>query len=190
MGVSDKRMKRKIIVILVFLCIGFSISMPEFCLCAKEITVIQTIPQKRPADDQFCFDFARVVPVKITDEINKQGEGLRKAFDIDFVVVIIPKLNIDTIAEYTTALFSKWQIGKDTQGKKGILILIAMKEQQIKIEIGYDLEEVYTDIYAGQVEREMLSQFLEQADWERGFLSTIENFVERTYRMSLLSQRF
>ena len=123
------------------------------------------------------------MPVKVVDEVNREGAGLKNAFDIDFVIVVIPSLSGREVGEYTADLFSKWQVGKNTQGKKGILILIAKQEQRIKIEIGYDLEEVYTDMYAGQAEREILAQFLEQADWERGFLATIENFVERTYRM-------
>ena len=176
-------MKKKIIIIFVFLSICFSSSTPEFYAFAEEITTVQTIPQKRPADDQFCFDFVEVLPNELVREINTQGAGLKRVYDIDFVMLIIPSLGGRDIIEYTADLFSKWEIGKNTQGKKGILILIAMQEKQIKIEIGYDLEEVYTDLYVGQVEREMLKEFLEQADWERGFLATIENFVERTYRM-------
>lgn len=141
------------------------------------------IPLERVGLDTYCFDFTKTVPVKVVDEVNTEGAGLKKAFNIDFVIAVIPSLLGRAVEEYAADLFSKWQIGKDTEGKKGILILIAREEQRIKIEIGYDLEEVYTDMYVGQVEREMLAQFLEQADWERGFLSTIENFVERTYRM-------
>ena len=137
----------------------------------------------RPQEQEYCFDFSKVVPSEIVQRINLEGAGLKKTFDIDFVIVVIPSLEGRPVTEYAADLFSRWQIGKDTQGKKGILILIAMKEQRIKIEVGYDLEQVYTDMYIGQVEREMLKEFLGQADWERGFLSTIENFVERTYRV-------
>jgi len=169
-------MHKKIIIIFLFTLLF--IDFTPFCF-AKEIGIIS----KRPQGDKYCFDFTGVVPAKIVDDVNDEGAGLKKALDIDFVIAVIPSLEGNAITEYAADLFSKWQIGKDTQGKKGILILIAMKEQQIKIETGYDLEKVYTDAYIGQVEREMLKEFLEQADWERGFLATIENFVERAYRM-------
>jgi hypothetical protein len=77
---------------------------------------------------------------------------------------------------------------RNTKGKKGILILIAQKEQQIKIEVGYDLEAIYPDLYIGQVEREFLKEFLEQGDWDRGLLSTLENFLERLYRKELVGE--
>ncbi len=137
----------------------------------------------RPQADKYCFDYTRVVPSKVVKEVNETASGLRKNFDIDFVVVVIPSLKGQVITDYAVDLFSKWRIGKETQGKKGILILIAMQEKEIKIEVGYDLEQIYTDMYIGQMGREMLKEFLEQADWEKGFLATIENFVERAYHM-------
>lgn len=175
-------MFRKTILVFFLLLVfleGFSTS----CFTAEKDTLsIEKVLSKRPQEEQYCFDFADVVPAKIVDRINDEGTGLKNAFDIDFVIVVLPSLEKRELNEFAADLFSKWQIGKNTQGKKGLLILISMREQQIKTEVGYDLEEVYTDMYVGQVEREMLKEFLEQADWERGFLATIENFVERTYR--------
>lgn len=166
-------MLKKIVIILFFLILGTLIYF-----------ISQNKPTERPNAEQYCFDFAQVLPANLVHEINIQGHGLRKSFDIDFVVAIIPSLKGREIEEYTVDLFSQWEIGRSTQGKKGILILIAAKEQKIKIEVGYDLEEIYPDLYIGQVEREILKEFLEQADWEKGFLATIENFVERIYHLN------
>ncbi|EKD27762.1 MAG: hypothetical protein ACD_79C00586G0001 [uncultured bacterium] len=137
------------------------------------------VPDKRISIDQYCYDFVEILPADLAEEINDQGNALKRTYDIDFVVAIIPELDEKDISEYAVNLFSDWEIGKSTQGKKGMLLLIAQKEQRIKIEVGYDLEGIFTDAYVGQVEREMLKEFLEQADWERGFLATIENIVER-----------
>ena len=155
-----------------------------FLLCfSTNLSFAQYIPQSRPSQEQYCFDYSKVLSSDLRREINTQGEALKRHFDIDFVVAIVPSLKGRDIVSYTLDLFSNWEIGKNTQGKKGMLILITMQEQKIKIEVGYDLEHIFTDIYVGQVEREMLKEFLEQADWERGFLATIENIVERIYYM-------
>lgn len=146
----------------------------------------QSIPIHRPSDKRWCFDFTNTLPGDIIRRVDNEGYSIQKHFDVDFVVLIIPSLKGREIASLTTELFTNWQIGKRTKGKKGILILIAKQEQQIKIEVGYDLEFVYTDMYIGQVEREFLKEFLEQADWDRGLLSTLENFLERLYRKNLV----
>ena len=65
------------------------------------------------------------------------------------------------------------------------MILIAKKEQKTKVEVGYDLEPIYTDLYVGQVEREILTEFFEQAIWDKGFLATIESFTFRIFNNDL-----
>lgn len=147
-----------------------------------------TVPPFRPNPDEYCFDFAGILPAQVIQKVNEQGRSLTRNFDVDFMVLVVPDLQGRDIIEYTADLFSRWQIGKSTKGKKGILILIAWQEQKVKIEIGYDLEGIYTDAYVGQVEREILKEFLEQADWEKGFLATIENFLFRIFNKDMAEE--
>jgi uncharacterized protein len=166
--------------------------MRRFCLillvcltCLTGTCFALAVPANRPSDKQWCFDYARVLSAEVEKEINDEGRRIQRALDIDFVVMVVPDLAGRTITDYTVDMFSRWKIGASTQGKKGILILIAVKEQQVRIEIGYDLEGVYTDAYVGQVEREILKEFLEQAEWHIGFLATLESFVFRLYNRDL-----
>ncbi len=181
-------MFKKTILIIIFLTAVFLINVDGFCASVKPAFDFQNIPQKRPKPEEYCFDYDKVLSEDAVKEINEQGDSLKRNFDIDFVVLIVPDLQERDIVEYTADLFSKWEIGQSTQGKKGILILIARKEQKIKIEIGYDLEGIYTDMYVGQVEREILKEFLEQADWERGFLAAIESFLFRIFHKGLAEE--
>jgi len=148
----------------------------------------QSIPQTRPSEEQYCFDYAQVLSADTAQEIENQSSSIKRSFDIDFVVMIVSTLGENDITETAVRLFSQWEIGKSTQGKKGVLIFIAQKEQKIKIEIGYDLESIYTDAYVGQVEREILKEFLEQAEWDVGFLATIENFLFKLFDNNLMEE--
>lgn len=145
----------------------------------------KTVPEKRPSEEQWCFDFAGVLSQEVEDDVNNQGRGIRGAFDVDFVVAIVPELEGRDIDQYALDLFTNWEIGKSTKGKKGILMLIAREEQKIRIEVGYDLEAVYPDAYVGRAENEILKEFLEQEEWGIGFLATIENFLYRIYNRAL-----
>ncbi len=141
------------------------------------------VPPRRPSQSRYCFDFSGVVPKDVVRDIDGYGRSLREEFDIDFVVIVTPSIPGEDISTFAADIFSKWEIGKETKGRKGILILIAQEDQKVKIEVGYDLESIYSDLYVARVEREILEEFLAQADWKRGFLATIENFIERTYHM-------
>lgn len=137
------------------------------------------LPDRRPSAEKWCFDYANVLSDETEEKINDEGRAIQRSFDVDLIVAILPDLGGRDVNEYAVDMFSKWQIGKSTQGKKGLLILIAQEEQKVRIEVGYDLEGFYTDAYVGQVERDILKEFLEQAEWGVGFLATIESFLFR-----------
>lgn len=158
-----------------------------FLGCSSDRT-LPSLPAHRPSDSRWCFDYTGTLPHSLIQRVDNEGYSIRKHFDVDFVVMLVPSLKGRELVQLTAELFTQWEIGKNTKGKKGILILIARKEQQIKIEVGYDLEAIYPDIYIGQVEREFLKEFIEQADWDRGLLSTLENFLERLYRKNLVNE--
>src|SRR5699024_11662702 len=57
-----------------------------------------------------------------------------------------------------------WQGNKDN----GALILIAPKEQKIRIEVGYGLEGAIPDIMAGRIIREIISPSFRKGDYYGG----------------------
>jgi uncharacterized protein len=62
-------------------------------------------------------------------------------------VVIISSLDGYPKEEYATKLFREWGIG-DKKNNNGILLLIAIQDRQIRIEVGYGLEGAIPDITA------------------------------------------
>jgi uncharacterized protein len=62
-------------------------------------------------------------------------------------VVIIPSLDGYPKEEYATKLFRDWGIG-NKKTNNGVLLLIAINDRQIRIEVGYGLEGAIPDITA------------------------------------------
>ncbi len=62
-------------------------------------------------------------------------------------VVIISSLDGYPKEEYATKLFREWGIG-NTKTNNGVLLLIAVQDRQIRIEVGYGLEGAIPDITA------------------------------------------
>jgi uncharacterized protein len=74
------------------------------------------------------------------------------------VVAIVKTHAPESLEDYATKLFAKWGIGQ--KGKdNGVLILLAMDERALKIEVGYGLEDVLTDARAGQIRDLMVPEF-------------------------------
>ena len=60
-------------------------------------------------------------------------------------VLIIKSLDGAGIEDYAHDVFAKWGIGKSGKDN-GVLLLIALNDRKIKIEIGYGLEAEFTDL--------------------------------------------
>jgi len=73
--------------------------------------------------------------------------GISKETTNEIAVVTIPSLEGDTVENFAVKLFEDWKIG-NTDKDNGVLLLIAAKEHDIKIEVGYGLEGALTDAQA------------------------------------------
>lgn len=60
------------------------------------------------------------------------------------VAVTVPNLGGDDVSSYTKRLFDCWGVG-DAQSDNGVLILVAMAERRVRIELGAGLEGRLTD---------------------------------------------
>ena len=72
------------------------------------------------------------------------------------VVATVPTLEpYGDIDDYAVKLFENHGRGIGEKGKdNGALILLALKERRVRIEVGYDLEQWITDGFAGETSRE------------------------------------
>jgi len=77
------------------------------------------------------------------------------------VVATVPTIEpYGTPKEYAVKLFENHGRGIGQKGKdNGLLILLAMKERRVEIEVGYDLEQFITDGFAGETSRMMTTYF-------------------------------
>src|SRR5258708_39007058 len=68
-------------------------------------------------------------------------------------IVTIDTLDDQPIEDVANTLFRKWGVGK--KGKdEGIMLLLAIKDHRDRIEVGYGLEPILPDGFAGSVLRE------------------------------------
>ncbi|MFM2383449.1 MAG: hypothetical protein RIQ72_21 [Candidatus Parcubacteria bacterium] len=92
----------------------------------------------------FVNDFAQI----LTAEQKQMLEQSLKDFEVqtthEISVVTIPTLSGDTIENYANELFADWKIGKEGVDN-GVLLLIALEDKKVRIEVGYGLEGALTD---------------------------------------------
>ena len=107
-------------------------------------------------------DFARTIDAASASTLDGMIRSLQAATgDVVVVVTVDTFQPYGDIREYAVKLFENRGQGIGEKGKdNGLLILLALQERRVWIEVGYGLEEWITDGYAGETIREyMIPEF-------------------------------
>lgn len=101
----------------------------------------------------FVNDFAQVLSPQTRETINGWAIELKEKTGVEFSIAILK--DIAGIDENTAAveLYKQWGVGNIRD--EGVLILLAIQERRIKIEVGYGSEGYLTDAFSGDVFRTM-----------------------------------
>ena len=82
------------------------------------------------------------------------------------------------IREYAVKLFEKQGLGE--RGKdNGLLVLLAVQERRVWMEVGYGLEQYITDGFAGETSRQVMTPFFRQGDYGGGLEAGVARLVGR-----------
>jgi uncharacterized protein len=126
-------------------------------------------------------DFAHVIDSSNAAEIDRMIRTLKAATGDAVVVATVPSIEpYGDIREYANKLFENHGRGVGDKGKNnGLLILLAVRERKVWIEVGYDLEQWVTDGFAGETSRlDMVPEF-RQARYGDGLRIGTERIIGR-----------
>ncbi|MEL7646458.1 MAG: TPM domain-containing protein [Sedimentibacter sp.] len=123
-----------------------------------------------PTNQFYVNDFADLMDDEAEANIvrvNQNYENTKEKPQI-IVVTVLDMQGLDEYA-YAVELFEKWKIGNKDYDN-GILVLLALEERRVKIEVGYGLEGAITDSEAGRILDDNMS-YLSKGDYSAGLES-------------------
>lgn len=91
-------------------------------------------------------------------ELTGRLAAVEQATRAQLVVVTTPSLGGQDIADYGLALGRGWGVGSADRND-GLIVLVAPNEREVRIEVGYGLEDTIDDLFAKQVVDEMTPHF-------------------------------
>lgn len=126
-----------------------------------------------PKPEGFVNDFAGVLRGQEKAEIARIAENLEKDTTAEIAVVTVKTVKPYSIEEYSVKLFEKWGIGK--AGKdNGTLLLVAVEDREVKIEVGYGLEGVLPDGLCGEIIRTAIIPEFKRGNYGAGIVRGTE----------------
>jgi uncharacterized protein len=135
--------------------------------------------QSLPALTAPVNDFAHVISARSAATLDQRIRALQATTgDVIVVATVQTFAPYGSIEEYSARLFENAGIGQ--KGKdNGLLVVLALKERRVKIEVGYGLEEFITDGFAGETIREAMLPEFRAGRYGEGLLAGTTRLIGR-----------
>ncbi len=148
---------------------------------ARGYSAGQTEARGLPELAQPVNDFAGVVDAGNSAEMDRMIRALQQASgDVVVVATVDSFAPYADIREYAVKLFENHGKGIGEKEKhNGLLVLLAVKDRKVWIEVGYGLEEFITDGYSGETSRQYMIPYFRQNDFGGGLRAGVARIVGR-----------
>lgn len=129
-----------------------------------------------PPKNGYVLDQTQTLTKEEIQSMNRMGLELQKKTKAQIAVLMIPSLDGEDISDYANRVFRTWGIG-DKEKNNGILFLIAMKDKQMRIEVGYGLEGAINDAKAGEIIDSYAIPYFQKGKFGAGVTGTYQVLV-------------
>jgi uncharacterized protein len=126
---------------------------------------------KLPSPTELINDFAGILTNQEKQNLLSVSKKIKQETGAELAVAIVKTTSPLDTKLYAVKLFEKWGIGE--KGKdNGVLILLAMEEKRIEIEVGYGLEGILPDGLAGEILDNYAVPNFKKGEFGEGLYST------------------
>lgn len=126
-------------------------------------------PRPNAASGIYVQDYAGVISTEAKQKILSIGQDLDNKTTAQVAVVTINSLEGQPIEDYSLAVLRQWGIGSKEKNN-GVLIVVAVKDRQSRIEVGYGLEGVLPDGLTGRIQDKYMLPYFKQGNYSQGIL--------------------
>jgi len=131
-------------------------------------------------------DLAHALPASMVESLSAQLAAHETKTGNQVAVLILPSLEGEPLEEFSHRVATAWKLGQ--QGiDNGVLLLVAIRERKVRIEVGYGLEGALTDARSAQIIRNDIVPRFRAGDLPGGVTAGVDAIVrtiEGTYQES------
>lgn len=125
-------------------CLGLMLSLLCLIISLGATSSVYAQAAYPQPQDAFVNDYAGLLNAQDAAHVRTLFNNLKRETGIEAVVVTIGSVNdyqtgAETVESFATNLFNTWGIG-DSQANNGVLMLVAVKDRKVRIEVGAGYE--------------------------------------------------
>jgi uncharacterized protein len=119
-------------------------------------------------------DQANIIPDDMEAQLTARLAALEAKSSDQLVVATVSSLQGYEVEDYGYRLGRAWQIGQGERLNNGVILLVAPNERKVRIEVGYGLEGVLTDMFTGEVIRDNIVPAFKAGDMPAGIVAGVD----------------
>lgn len=129
-----------------------------------------------PDYSSYVNDFSHVLSTGYVTQLNAKLSDFYHKTTNQIAVVTVDTTQPETIEQYSIHLAEKWKVGQ--KGKdNGVIMLFAMQDHKMRIEVGRGLEGDLTDIQSKHIQKEVIEPEFIQGKYEQGITKGVNAVV-------------
>jgi uncharacterized protein len=115
-------------------------------------------------------DYAGVLSASQKAELERLLKETETKTSTQVVLLTITSLSGEALEDFSLRVVEKWKLGQEGIDN-GVLLLVAMAERKVRIEVGYGLESLLTDAKSGYIIRKHIVEYFKKGDYFAGIKS-------------------
>ena len=121
-------------------------------------------------------DNASLLSSSEKEELSSYLESLEEATGAQIAVLTVATLAGDSLESFGIRVADEWKLGRKGEDD-GAILIVALAERKIRIEVGYGLEDKLTDMKCGLIIRNVIAPYFQNGDYGGGIAAGVKNMV-------------
>ncbi|MBL7860765.1 MAG: TPM domain-containing protein, partial [Cyclobacteriaceae bacterium] len=121
-------------------------------------------------------DDAHVLRQETIDQLEKQLAVYEDSTSNQIAIITITSLEGEPIEIFSIRLAEKWKLGQQDKDN-GVLLVVAVEDHKMRIEVGMGLEGVLTDAMSNRIIRNEMAPAFRRADFDGGITAGINGII-------------
>jgi uncharacterized protein len=122
------------------------------------------------------IDQAKILTSNNKSKIETAIRNLNRSENIQIQVLILNSLEGDSLEEFSIRAVEKWKLGGE-KSDRGALLLVAINDRKMRIEVGDGLEGQLTDLTAGRI-IDSMKPFFKNSDFDTGIYVGVASIAQ------------
>lgn len=130
-------------------------------------------PEAAPPLKGRVTDTTGALSAACASELTDRLAALEQRLGVQVAILLVGSTGQSTIEQFATTVFDQWKLGK-AKVNNGLLLVAALNDHTVRIEVGYGLEGTIPDIVAGRIIRERIVPAFRENRIEAGISDALD----------------